>query len=231
MPDLVRINKFVAMHSNIGRRQADMFIEQGRVLVNGQKATLGTQINPANDVILVDGKPLANSNKTSYLYVLLNKPVGYVCSRRQQDGSPTIYSLLPEKYHHLKPVGRLDKDSSGLLLLTNDGEAAHHLMHPSFIKQKQYEVTLDKPLEASHRELIDHQGVVLPDGPSRLRLERLADGRRWLVTMHEGRNRQIRRTFLALGYTVVKLNRTQFGSMSIQQLNNQLFVEVAKPNI
>ena len=151
----------------------------------------------------------------------MNKPEGYVCSRRQQGDTPTIYSLLPPEYQHLKTVGRLDKNSSGLILLTNNGDLAHKLTHPSFIKVKKYEVTLDKPLEPLHHQMIADIGVDLPDGKSRFALERLRDGddRNWLVTMHEGRNRQIRRTFGALGYDVVRLYRATFGPFTTYELD------------
>jgi 23S rRNA pseudouridine2605 synthase len=149
----------------------------------------------------------------------LHKPRGYVVSRQGQ-GSDTIYDLLPPHYRYLNPVGRLDKDSSGLLLLTNDGKLAQTLTHPSHQKRKLYEVELNKPLEPLHRQMISDHGIQLEDGVSRLLLERRQDGddTRWLVTMHEGRNRQIRRTFAALGYTVLTLHRTTFGDFALENL-------------
>jgi 23S rRNA pseudouridine2605 synthase len=121
--------------------------------------------------------------------------------------------------HHLKPVGRLDKDSSGLLLMTNDGNLANELTHPSYRKNKVYEVTLDKPLQPLHRQMISDHGVMLDDGPSKFELERLADETTWQVTMHEGRNRQIRRTFAGLGYEVIGLNRIRFGDYRLAELS------------
>lgn len=119
-----------------------------------------------------------------------------------------------KKFHELKPVGRLDKDSSGILLFTNDGDFAHTMTHPSFHKQKTYEITLDKDLEPLHQQMINDYGVQLDDGPSKLILERRSETNRtdWTVLMHEG-NRQICRTFAALGYTVTKLHRTVFGGL------------------
>jgi 23S rRNA pseudouridine2605 synthase len=144
---------------------------------------------------------------------MLNKPTGYVVSRDGQ-GSLTIYDLLPPELHSLKPIGRLDKDSSGLLLLTNDGQLAQELTHPKYQKTKIYEVTLSTPLQPLHRQMISDRGLQLTDGPSKLELERITDGndKDWRVHMHEGRNRQIRRTFAALGYSVQTLHRTHFGS-------------------
>ncbi|MEK7152847.1 MAG: pseudouridine synthase, partial [Patescibacteria group bacterium] len=143
-------------------------------------------------------------------------PAGYVVSREGQS-SKTIYDLLPAELKHLKPIGRLDKDSSGLLLLTNDGILAHQLTHPRFQKVKVYELALDQPLQPLHRQMIHDIGIQLEDGPSKLILERLQEGneKRWRVTMREGRNRQIRRTFAALGYRVIRLRRTHFGSYTL----------------
>lgn len=216
--DSIRLNKYIAGTLAVGRRQVDYLIEKGKVLVNGIKPELGARVRPG-DQITVNGKPLSEQAKP-YVYLALNKPVGYICSRRQQGETPTIYSLLPQAYNHLKPVGRLDKDSSGLLLLTNDGDFAHHMTHPRFIKIKQYEITLSKALQPLHRQMISEIGVTLPDGLSKLDLERLGEGQenKWLVTMHEGRNRQIRRTFASLGYGVTTLHRTQFGPYQLGNL-------------
>lgn len=223
----LRLNKFIARHLNVGRRTADELIEKGKVLLNGAKPGLGARVQP-DDEVIVNGARLQTDTAPGFLYLLLDKPAGYVCSRRQQGDTPTIYSLIPAKYHHLKPVGRLDKDSSGLLLLTNDGDFAHQLTHPSFAKIKQYQVALDKPLEPLHRQMIADFGIQLPDGLSKLQLDRLRDGddRLWVVTMHEGRNRQIRRTFAALGYTVTGLHRTRLGKLSLDDLQGSAMREL-----
>ena len=221
--NLMRLNKFVALSLGVSRRKADELIEQGKILVNGDRAVLGRQISQS-DTVLYNSRELHIQPKK---LILLHKPVGYLCSRTSQGGVPTIYELLPKSLHHLKPVGRLDKDSSGLILLTNDGDFAHQMTHPSFYKMKRYLVTLDQPLQPLHRQMINDFGVQLPDGPSRLTLERQHDGddRRWIVQMSEGRNRQIRRTFAALGYTVTKLHRTDFGNYSIGEIKRGEFQE------
>ena len=218
-----RLNKFVALALGVSRRQADELIEQGKVTVNGQPATLGQRVT-TTDIIRYGNKPLTAQ---SHQLILLHKPVGYLCSRASQGGVPTIYELLPKDLHHLKPVGRLDKDSSGLILLTNDGDFAHQMTHPSFYKIKRYLVTLDQPLQPLHRQMINDFGVQLPDGPSRLTLERQhdSDDHRWIVQMSEGRNRQIRRTFAALGYTVIKLHRTDFGNYTLGDIKRGEFQE------
>lgn len=212
----MRINKFVALATGMSRRAADAVITEGRVAIDGQPAQPASQVADGQQVTL-DGKLLAATTRLQT--ILLNKPVGYVVSRDGQ-GSKTIYDLLPPELHNLKPIGRLDKDSSGLLLLTNDGQLAQQLTHPSYQKLKVYEVTLNKSLQPLHRQMISDFGLQLEDGPSKLGLERLQDGDEtaWRVTMHEGRNRQIRRTFEALGYTVAALHRTHFGNVSLLDL-------------
>jgi 23S rRNA pseudouridine2605 synthase len=211
----MRINKFIALATGMSRRSADTVVEQGNVTVNGQTASAGQQIEDTDDVRLV-GKSIKLPRIAT---VLLNKPAGYVVSRDGQ-GSKTIYDLLPSMYQQLKPIGRLDKDSSGLLLLTNDGNLAHELTHPSSKKVKVYEVSLNTALQPLHRQMISDYGVQLEDGMSRFELERLQDGddKAWCVSMHEGRNRQIRRTFSALGYSVKKLHRTNFGPYQLGDL-------------
>lgn len=212
-----RLNKFVALSLGVSRRKADELIEKGKIIVDEQPARLGQQISSTNQ-ITYNSQTLEIQPKK---LIVLHKPTGYLCSRASQGGVPTIYKLLPKRLHHLKPVGRLDKDSSGLILLTNDGDFAHTMAHPSFYKIKRYLVTIDKPLQPLHRQMINDFGVQLPDGPSQLTLERQHDGDdyRWIVQMSEGRNRQIRRTFDALGYTVKKLHRTDFGKYSLGELN------------
>lgn len=212
--DLIRLNKHLALQLGVSRREADELIERGRVTVNGDTATLGGRMQ-AGDTVLVNGDPIVSD--TAYIYLAFHKPTGYVCSRRGQGDSETIYDLLPPKYHSLKSVGRLDKDSSGLILLTNDGDFTYTMTHPKFTKTKIYKVRLDHDLAPLHQQMISDYGVQLEDGTSQLILERLSETDRqdWTITMHEGRNRQIRRTFSALGYEVMKLHRTNFGNYSL----------------
>ena len=141
---LSRLNKFIARATGLSRRQADQIISEHRVKVNGQAAQIGQPVC-AGDTVQLDGTELRLPVKRTLL--LLNKPIGYVCSRRAQaENVQTIYQLLPPEYQALKTVGRLDKDSSGLILLTDDGDLAQLLTHPSHAKQKQYQVQLDRPL-------------------------------------------------------------------------------------
>lgn len=254
----MRLNKFIAASSSLSRRAADIAITAGRVTVDGQTAVKGTEVNTTSQVKL-DGKTLVAA--TSPQTIIFNKPVGYVCSRNGQ-GSATIYDLLPREFHRLNPVGRLDKDSSGLLLLTNDGDLANQLTHPRYAKTKVYEVTLDKPLQPLHQQMITDHGITLEDGLSRFLVTRIGEpvrstgaseqragggglvsseatippeGRRasldqknvstehYQITMQEGRNRQIRRTFMALGYTVTSLHRTHLGPYYLKNLSGRLY--------
>ena len=223
----IRLNKFLSTNYGISRREADELISAGKVLINGEKATLGARVSK-DDEVLVSGKTIL---ETKLRYFALNKPVGYVCSRKRQGDTPTIYELLPHDLQALKSVGRLDKDSSGLILLTNDGDFAFQMTHPKFAKLKNYTVELDRELAPLHQQMISDFGVQLPDGPSKLGLVRVGESRKkWDVTISEGRNRQIRRTFEALGYKVISLHRYKFGAYELSGLAAGDFTEVRKAN-
>ena len=220
----LRLNKFLAERLGVSRREADDLISAGKVTIDGKPASLGARIDTSNIIdkkprIFCDGKKV--SLDTDYLYLAFFKPVGYVCSRRAQGKAPTLYNLLPKKYYKLKTVGRLDKDSSGLILLTNDGDFAFQMTHPKFRKNKIYEVELNRPLEPLHQQIISNHGVMLDDGPSQFKVinDTLSNTPNlYTVILTEGRNRQIRRTFSALGYKVIKLHRIQFGKYELGDL-------------
>jgi 23S rRNA pseudouridine2605 synthase len=205
----------------LSRRAADDAISQGRVTVNGQLPTAGQDI-AEHDNVQLDNRRIQDSSNQP-ITIILHKPAGYVVSRNGQ-GSKTVYDLLPQRLHHLKPIGRLDKDSSGILLLTTDGQLAEQLTHPKYQKQKRYEIQLDKPLAGNDQTVITGPGVELEDGPSILGLTEQGNRRFWLVTMREGRNRQIRRTFDTLGYEVVRLHRVSFGDYRLSGLESGLFM-------
>jgi 23S rRNA pseudouridine2605 synthase len=207
----MRLNKYIAFHTGSSRRYVDQLIKDSKVQVNDHPASLGQDVDEY-DKIIVNG--LQISTKTKTVIIIMNKPVGYICSRNGQ-GSKTIYDLLPPELHNLKPVGRLDKDSSGLLLLTNNGDLANKLTHPSHQKTKIYKIELDQPLSTEDKIKIEG-GIKLEDGLSKLNLKGAQE--KWEVTMYEGRNRQIRRTFAALGYKVTKLHRTHFAQYKINDL-------------
>lgn len=271
----VRLNKFLAERLGISRREADDLIRAEKIMLNGETAIIGSKVDKT-DKVCYNGKELPA--EAEYVYYLLNKPVGYVCSRNKQGAYPTIYELLPKNMQRLKNVGRLDRTSSGVLLLTNDGDLGFQLTHPQFVKQKVYEVTIHKPLTPEDRRKITEEGVPIADGLSRFEiadnlhatgedtplkqqkaqraLKRQAlqdaktaaaqsaanpddaeaaklaaaaqqtadnagtgpDGFHLIVTLTEGRNRQIRRTFSALGYNVLTLHRTRFGKYELGDL-------------
>lgn len=211
----MRINAFIAQATGMSRRKAVELIIAGGVKIDGKLAQLGQDVSDHNSIVL-DGRELVGRSRQ---VIMLNKPVGYVVSRDGQ-GSYTIYDLLPVELQHLKPVGRLDKNSSGLLLLTNDGNLSHQLSHPSKNKLKIYSITLNQPLSDTDRIKIE-QGVKLEDAISRLSLADLSRARQALtVKMSEGKNRQIRRTFNSLGYKVVGLQRTNFGQYRLGKLKS-----------
>lgn len=208
----MRINRYIAQHAGLSRRAADTAVEEGRVFINGQIAALGSQVITGGDVTL-DGKPVVEVTLTT---IALNKPAGYVTSRRQQGSSHTIYELLPTEMRALKPVGRLDKESCGLLLLTNDGELAYRLTHPRHEHTKTYYLEFESTISAADAQKLTEQGVQLDDGLSRFRVELRDAG--CIATLQEGRNRQLRRSFGALGYSVTLLRREAVGALSLAGL-------------
>jgi 23S rRNA pseudouridine2605 synthase len=218
----MRLNKFIASNSTYSRREADDLILSQRVFVNNSVAIIGQQISES-DKVTINGQFIT---KAKPVYLILHKPIDYVCSKNGQ-GTPTVYELLPSSLKGLKTVGRLDKDTSGLVLFTNDGEYAHTLTHPSFLKSKVYILKLNRTLKPEHRTQIE-KGVSLDDGLSRLELIDDIDESKIIIKMHEGRNRQIRRTFEKLGYLVVSLHRTEFGPYRLNGLQSGQFKEVNK---
>jgi len=219
----MRVNRYISMSTGVSRRRADQLIAEGRAQVDSLPAKLGQVINDGQKVYL-DKQLLQLPEKLRV--VILNKPIDYVVSRKGQ-GSKTIYDLLPAEMSHLKAIGRLDKDSSGLIVLTNDGQLAQSLGHPSSNKLKIYNIWLNKPLTPNHEQLISGNGIKLVDGLSHLNLKKIDKlGQNYLVSMTEGRNRQIRRTFEAVGYKVTVLNRTQFGDYVLGDLGLGEYIEL-----
>lgn len=215
----MRINQFVAKAAGFSRRQADMLVEIGQVKINGQTAITGQSVSSVDKVTL-NGVILEPKRE---ILLMLNKPVGYVCSKSGQ-GSPTVYGLLPKKYRHLPSVGRLDKNTSGLLLFTNNGGLSQKLTHPKYLKLKTYEVKLDSALSFAHQSKL-LRGVQLEDGISRfVELKPIKDY--YSVSLAEGRNRQIRRTFKVLGYRVKYLHRVTFGPYKLGSLGMGAYKQI-----
>lgn len=203
------------------RRLADA-IRQGRVEVNGSVAEdFRYPLNLETDRVLVDGR-LVDLKSGKRVYLMLNKPKGILSTTRDERGRRTVISILPEKYRKLRlyPVGRLDKDSTGLLLLTNDGELTYKLTHPRFEREKEYLVLVDTTLVPGEKRKLE-RGVELEDGithPVVLRAFKAGSSFNYSLTMHEGRKRQVRRMFQSLGHRVLALQRVRFGSLTLGNL-------------
>ena len=230
-----KIHAYLAHCGVASRRRAEELVSQGKVTINGKKAIIGQRINPENDIVAVDGKPLRNTVKS--MYFLLHKPAGYVSTTNDELGRPTVLSLLPKallkQVGRLYPVGRLDIDSEGLLLLTNDGALAQKLTHPSFEVTKTYHVQLDrqpsgKALSHLHRGVKLKDGLAMVDSIDPLHENHPIDQVWFSLTVHEGRNRLIRRLWERLGYDVKRLIRVSFGEFSLDQLRGKRWIQVEK---
>jgi pseudouridine synthase len=212
----MRLNKFLAENTDLSRRSADNAIDNGRVKINGEIAKLGQTVDE-NDIVLLDGMSVELEKNKKTITVLLNKPVGYVCSKNGQ-GSKTVYDLLPDSCKQLNIAGRLDKDSSGLVVLTNDGALLNELTHPSSKKEKIYEATVDKEIEPSDRNLLLNGTDIGDERLSKFKHIKKISGNTYEIVLEEGRNRQIRRAFDALNYKVIKLHREQIGKYKLEKL-------------
>lgn len=224
MKDRLRLNKILAQHGLCSRRQADEWIAAGRVSVDGIVCReVGTQVDPLRQRVSVDGKPLENA--PAKLYILLNKPKGYVSTRSDPQGRPIVLDLLPREIVKagVFPVGRLDSDSEGLLLLTNDGNWSQLLLHPRHEVWKEYLVQTDKALTPELRNQLE-QGVILEGKrtlPARIDWHTDSNSKRgthFIMAIREGRNRQIRRMCKALGLSVLSLKRRKIGPISLGNL-------------
>lgn len=222
---LIRLNKYIASKTGLSRRHADYLIDRGLIVIDDKVAVLGQKLTGGEKIEFSDPETsqhyslvVDTDSDTPTTTIILNKPVGYVCSRDGQ-GSDTVYDLLPKDYSSLKIAGRLDKDSSGLVLLSNDGELINELTHPKYQKTKIYTIQLNEPLQPLHQQIITDNGITLDDGLSKFAIEKIDDSSVNIqITMREGRNRQIRRTFESLGYKITKLHRTQLGKYSLKNL-------------
>ncbi len=203
------------------RRLMAAAIKQERVRLNGSIVTaFNQQVKPELDRITLDGQPVS-LKAAKYTYVLLNKPAGILATTKDERGRQTVLDLLPERYKQIRlyPVGRLDKDSRGLLLLTNDGELTYRLTHPKFEKEKEYTVLLDRLMNLADKNMFE-AGLELEDGltwPTVIRYIESAIPT-YKVTLHEGRKRQLRRMFQSLGYRVLDLKRVRMGNLCLKDL-------------
>ena len=213
-----RLQKILSARGIASRRKAEEMITQGLVTVNGTVASLGDTADPETDTVLVNGQPLPQ--QAGYVYILLNKPRGYVTTLSDEKGRPNAASLVSDCGVRVYPVGRLDMDSEGLLLFTNDGEFANSLMHPKHEVNKIYQTWVRGYVPGAEKLLsrpITLDGYTIH--PPKVVLQK-AEGEkaRFLITIHEGRNRQVRRMCQAAGMEVTRLRRVKEGSLSLGDL-------------
>lgn len=230
MPEKFRLNKFIAHSGLCSRRKAGDLVKSGQIKLNGKVET-----NPAvevtdDDRIEYKGKPLKREERT--VYILMNKPKGVITSLTDEHERKTVIDVLGKDVNErVYPVGRLDFNTTGLLLLTNDGELSHQLTHPSYEVKKVYEVELDRPLSEGDFQKIK-KGLVLEDG--RIEVDGLSckDDRRIVgIEIHSGRNRIVRRIFEKLDYTIIKLDRVRFAGLTKKNLPRGKYRRLTKKEI
>jgi pseudouridine synthase len=221
----MRLNAFLARAGVASRRKADELIKAGRVRVNGEPGELNTFVEP-RDVVEVDG---ARVEQQALGYVLLNKPDGVVTTASDPQGRPTVVGLVRHE-SRVVPVGRLDVETTGALLLTNDGPLAHRLAHPRYGVEKVYEVeTWREPTDEALRRLAD--GVELEDGPTAPARVRRLGAARFELVLHEGRNRQVRRMCEAIGHRVRRLHRSVYAGLGVDDLGPGAWRELTESEV
>ena len=241
--ELIRLNKFISKNSLVSRRTADRLILQGRILLNGEKVKeLGIKIDPEKDTVYIDGKKVEIQDEK--VYYILNKPVGYITTLSDPRGRKKVTDLVP-RYPKVYPVGRLDYDSSGLLILTNDGDLAYKLTHPKFEKEKEYRVVVKLSSYKvkssgelqSLKELINQfkSGVRLKEGLAKADnvkiLKQEGDKISFNMTLHQGWNRQIRRMCVTIGLDVLLLKRIRIGKLKIGNIKEGTWVKINPKDI
>ena len=225
----VRLNKFISSSGIVSRRKADELIINGRVSVNSKTVIeLGVKINPEKDKVKIDGELIDphGKNKQSYVYILLNKPAGYITSTSDEKNRPTVMDIVKLK-KRIYPVGRLDFDSEGLLLLTNDGDLTNKLTHPGYEINKTYLVKTNKPIDEKQLTRLrgglfieSQKGARKKVKTSKARVDVVpgSENKQIKITIHEGRNRQVRRMLETVGLFVRKLKRMEYAGMTIKGL-------------
>ena len=214
-----RLQKFLANAGVSSRRKAEDLITGGRVKVNGRVVTeLGTKIDDTKDVVVVNGKQIKSAET---IWIVLHKPRGYVSTRKDPQGRPTVYELLPPALHGLFYVGRLDLDSEGLLLLTNDGDTANRLLHPRYEVERVYEVLVRGEIKPDKIELL-LEGVELDDGVATAESVKVLgvarNEMRLRLSLREGKKREVRRMLWAVGHKVLRLKRISYGPIKLGRL-------------
>lgn len=213
-----RLQKYLASAGVASRRASETLIKEGRVSVNGRVVTeLGTKVTPGVDKVLVDGKPVQQEEKL--VYILMNKPAGYVTTVKDTHDRMTVMDLLTDVPYRVFPVGRLDFETEGLLLLTNDGEFAYRMTHPKFKMVKTYVATVQGNVTEERLAML-RNGVQLEDGmtaPAQVNIIRRENHKTVVeIAIHEGRNRQVRRMFKAVKNPVLELKRISIGPLTLK---------------
>jgi pseudouridine synthase len=212
-----RLQKFLSAAGVASRRAAEQLIRDGKVIVNQEVAELGMKIDPSFDEIEVNGEII--SGKPKHIYILMNKPKGYLTSCSDQDGQ-SIMELLPETVEEkVFPVGRLDKDSEGLVLLTNDGELANRLTHPRYQSEKEYLVEISQPIPDEDLDRL-RKGIKLEEYTTKPCTINRIEPRKFKIILKEGRKRQIRLMFRAVGRSVIKLKRIRIKNLILGSLES-----------
>lgn len=226
----MRINKYLASSGIASRRESDKLVQDGRVTVNGKVVSLGVEVSDS-DKVCVDGKPVSIKKNE---YYILNKPKGYICSVSDDRGRKTVLDLMPKNIGRIYPVGRLDYDSEGLLILTTDGELAQHLTHPSNNVPKTYLVKVEGRLTESDlnpiRSGIEIDGYVTKKSKANI-VETNKDFTKAHITIYEGKNREIRKMFGAIGKEVTLLKRIKIGELSLRGLDRGAYRKLNKQEI
>lgn len=224
---MMRLAKFLALAGVASRREAEELILDGKIMVNGQPhQELGRQIDETKDVVTYRGKTIGAEQK---VYYLVHKPIGWLSASKDSHSDQVVTALVPPK-PKVYPVGRLDKDSSGLILLTNDGDLTYQATHPKFLVEKEYEVTTDKMVNAELLRALQ-QGIKLEEGLAVIDSGKIIGPKRISIVLHQGWNRQIRRMLGHLGYGVISLVRVREGRLRLGNLSAGKFKKIAKPYI
>ncbi len=228
----MRINKFIAGHSAFSRRKADLLIKNGEVKLNGKVTTnLGTDINIDKDIVEIRNEKI--DTKTTKVYLALNKPVGYITSRADNLNRKTIMELLP-KNQNLKPTGRLDKETEGLILITNDGDFINRYTHPKFECEKEYFAQIYGQLTDNNKEKLE-KGVEIEGkktAPAKIHIQKIQKTKTSLtIVIHEGRKRQIRKIFDSISHPVKYLQRIRIGQIKLGNLEKGKFRPLTKKEI
>ncbi len=215
---MIYLTKYLAQAGLASRRQAEVLIRNGKVTVNGERASLGDMVM-GDEEVRVRGKLVNGQMAAEKIVIAFNKPIGYTCTNRHFSGEDNIFSLLPPQYKNLIIAGRLDKDSRGLLLLTNDGELANKITHPRFGHDKKYLVRFagEDRMDLDERKLYARakEGIRSEDGEILSAKSIRKEDERWAVTLGEGKKRHIRRLFAGMGLKVTDLQRVSIGNLGL----------------